>query len=97
VAIARALINRPEILLADEPTGALDSHNSAEIMSIFQELNRTQGITIVLVTHSDEIAAYADRLIGFRDGRIVSDVPVVHPQKSNEDRADLRIPVEMAQ
>jgi putative ABC transport system ATP-binding protein len=97
VAIARALINRPEILLADEPTGALDSHNSAEIMSIFQELNHTQGITIVLVTHSDEIAAYADRLIAFRDGRIVSDVPVVHPRKPIEDRADLRIPAEMAQ
>src|SRR4029078_2469730 len=54
VAIARALINRPEILLADEPTGALDSRTSAEIMSIFQELNRTQGITIIVVTHSDE-------------------------------------------
>ena len=68
MAIARALINKPEILLADEPTGALDSHTSAEIMSIFQELNRTQGITIVLVTHSDEVAAHADRIIGFRDG-----------------------------
>ncbi len=79
VAIARALINRPEILLADEPTGALDSHNSAEIMGIFQELNHKQGITIVLVTHSDEIAAYADRIIGFRDGLIVSDAAVTHP------------------
>ena len=97
VAIARALINKPEILLADEPTGALDSHNSAEIMSIFQALNRTQGITIVLVTHSDEIAAYADRIIGFRDGLIVGDAPVVHPPKAKEDRAVLRIPVEMAQ
>ena len=97
MAIARALINKPEILLADEPTGALDSHNSAEIMSIFQALNRTQGITIVLVTHSDEIAAYADRIIGFRDGRIVGDAPVVHPQKAGEDRAALRIPIEMAQ
>jgi putative ABC transport system ATP-binding protein len=81
VAIARALVNRPEILLADEPTGALDSHNSAEILGIFQRLNRTQGITIVMVTHSDEIAAYADRIIGFRDGRIVSDVPVAHTEK----------------
>lgn len=97
VAIARALINKPEILLADEPTGALDSHNSAEIMSIFQALNRTQGITIVLVTHSDEIAAYADRIIGFRDGLIVGDAPVVHSQKvKKEDRAVLRIPVETA-
>jgi putative ABC transport system ATP-binding protein len=81
VAIARALINQPEILLADEPTGALDSHNSAEILSIFQRLNRSQGITIVVVTHSDEIAAYADRIIGFRDGRIVSDAPAVHAEK----------------
>jgi len=81
VAIARALVNRPEILLADEPTGALDSHNSAEILGIFQRLNRTQGITIVMVTHSDEIAAYADRIIGFRDGRIVGDSPVTHAEK----------------
>jgi putative ABC transport system ATP-binding protein len=81
VAIARALINRPEILLADEPTGALDSHNSAEILGIFQQLNRSQRLTIVMVTHSDEIAAYADRIIGFRDGRIVSDAPVVHAEK----------------
>jgi len=86
VAIARALINRPEILLADEPTGALDSHNSAEILSIFQNLNRTQGITIVLVTHSDEIAAYADRIVGFRDGLIVSDAPVAHPTEASEIR-----------
>ena len=81
VAIARALVNRPEILLADEPTGALDSHNSAEILGIFQRLNRTQGITIVRVTHSDEIAGYADRIIGFRDGRIVSDAPVAQAEK----------------
>lgn len=79
VAIARALINKPEILLADEPTGALDSHNGAEIMNIFQRLNRTQGITIVMVTHSDEIAAYADRIIGFRDGLVVSDTKVTKP------------------
>lgn len=79
VAIARALINKPAILLADEPTGALDSHNSAEIMNIFQRLNRTQGITIVMVTHSDEIATYADRIIGFRDGLIVSDRKVTQP------------------
>jgi putative ABC transport system ATP-binding protein len=79
VAIARALINKPEILLADEPTGALDSHNGAEIMNIFQRLNHSQGITIVMVTHSDEIAAYAGRIIGFRDGLIVSDKKVMKP------------------
>jgi putative ABC transport system ATP-binding protein len=84
VAIARALINKPQILLADEPTGALDSRTSAEIMSIFEGLNRTQGITIVLVTHSDEVAAHADRIIGFRDGRIVSDKPVIHGESERE-------------
>jgi putative ABC transport system ATP-binding protein len=73
IAIARALINDPEILLADEPTGALDSRNSDEIMGIFQRLNNTEHITIILVTHSDEIAKYANRIIKFRDGHIVSD------------------------
>ena len=84
VAIARALINKPQILLADEPTGALDSRTSAEIMNIFHDLNRTRGITIVLVTHSDEVAAHADRIIGFRDGLIVSDTPVSHPTRAGE-------------
>jgi putative ABC transport system ATP-binding protein len=79
VAIARALINNPQILLADEPTGALDSRTSAEIMTIFQRLNHTNHITIVLVTHSDEVAQYADRIITFRDGRIVSDTRVGDP------------------
>jgi putative ABC transport system ATP-binding protein len=73
IAIARALINEPEILLADEPTGQLDSRTSAEIMGIFLQLNRTHGITIVVVTHSDEVARFANRIITFRDGRIVSD------------------------
>ncbi len=98
VAIARSLINRPEILLADEPTGALDSHTSAEIMSIFHGLNRTQGITILLVTHSDEIAAYADRIIGFRDGLIVSDGPVISGKKAADDLDALfRAPIEVPQ
>jgi putative ABC transport system ATP-binding protein len=84
VAIARALVNNPQILLADEPTGQLDSHTSDEIMKIFQDLNRIRGITIVLITHSDEIAAYADRIIRFRDGRVVSDEPVLHSVQTSE-------------
>lgn len=73
IAIARALVNEPEILLADEPTGQLDSHTSAEIMGIFQQLNRVHGITVVVVTHSDEVARFANRIVTFRDGRIVND------------------------
>jgi putative ABC transport system ATP-binding protein len=78
IAIARALVNEPEILLADEPTGQLDSRTSTEIMRIFQQLNRTHGITIVVVTHSDEVAAFADRIITFRDGKIVGDHAGIH-------------------
>jgi putative ABC transport system ATP-binding protein len=84
VAIARALINNPQILLADEPTGALDSKTSAEIMATFQHLNRANHITIVLVTHSDEVAQYADRVIAFRDGRILSDEPVASSHKTGD-------------
>jgi putative ABC transport system ATP-binding protein len=79
IAIARALINNPEILLADEPTGQLDSHTSAEIMGIFQQLNRVHGITIIVVTHAEDVARYAKRLITFRDGRIVGDSKVQVP------------------
>jgi len=73
VCIARALINEPLILLADEPTGALDSRTSIEIMAIFQALNRERGITLVVVTHEPDIAAYASRVLQFRDGELVSD------------------------
>ncbi|MFN7781052.1 MAG: ABC transporter ATP-binding protein [Betaproteobacteria bacterium] len=72
VAIARALVNSPQLILADEPTGALDSHTSLEIMALLQELNRG-GMTIVLVTHEHDVAAYAGRLIAFRDGRVQTD------------------------
>jgi putative ABC transport system ATP-binding protein len=74
VAIARALVNRPSLLLADEPTGNLDTQTSFEILQIFQRLNRDQGITVVLVTHEPDIATYAQRVITFRDGQIISDV-----------------------
>ena len=76
VAIARALVNRPSIVLADEPTGNLDSRTSVEIMDIFQKLNEGQGITVVLVTHEQDIAQYAKRILEFRDGRMRRDVPV---------------------
>jgi putative ABC transport system ATP-binding protein len=75
VAIARALVMRPALILADEPTGNLDTNTSIEIMALFQELNR-QGITIVMVTHEPDISRFASRVITFRDGAILSDRPV---------------------
>jgi putative ABC transport system ATP-binding protein len=73
VAIARAIVGSPAVLLADEPTGALDSATSVEVMTLFQRLNREQGITIVLVTHEPEVADYARRRIVLRDGLIIED------------------------
>ena len=76
VAIARALVGEPMVILADEPTGNLDSHRSHEVMKLLQALNREDGITIVMVTHEVDIAAYAGRLITFADGRILRDEPM---------------------
>jgi putative ABC transport system ATP-binding protein len=73
VAIARALLNSPSILLADEPTGNLDSKTSVEVMEIFQSLQRERGITIVLITHELDVAQYGSRIVSFKDGKIVSD------------------------
>jgi putative ABC transport system ATP-binding protein len=78
VAIARALVNHPSIILADEPTGNLDSETSVEIMGLLQALNVQQHITIVLVTHEADIARYAERVIVFRDGLVIEDRPVVN-------------------
>jgi putative ABC transport system ATP-binding protein len=74
VAIARALVNEPHILLADEPTGNLDSQTGAEILGVFQRLNRSLGQTIIMVTHDPAIAAHADRQVTIRDGLVASDV-----------------------
>ncbi|MGZ0018460.1 ABC transporter ATP-binding protein [Nitrosomonas sp. wSCUT-2] len=73
VAISRALVNHPPLILADEPTGNLDTQTSKEIMRLFEQLNRDQGITIVLVTHEDDIASYARRLIRLKDGCVIYD------------------------
>ena len=78
VAIARGIVNRAPILMADEPTGNLDSKTSDEIMLLFQELNREEGITIVLVTHEADVAAYAKRILHFKDGLIVNDEQNTH-------------------
>ena len=73
VAIARALVNEPRIIMADEPTGALDTRTGEEIMGIFQKLNRDQGITVILVTHEHDVAQHAERIISVRDGVIAGD------------------------
>jgi putative ABC transport system ATP-binding protein len=82
VAIARALINNPAILLADEPTGNLDTRTSAEIMEVFQRLNSERHLTILLVTHEADIASFAKRIVVFRDGRILRDTPVKEQQSA---------------
>jgi len=84
VAIARALITKPSILLADEPTGNLDTRTSIEVMGIFQRLNREQGITVLVITHEHDIAEYGTRNIACRDGQIIKDQPVLH-RRSAED------------
>jgi putative ABC transport system ATP-binding protein len=85
VAIARSLINDPQIIMADEPTGALDSRTSVEIMGIFQRLNREKGISIIVVTHEPDIASYANRIIVFKDGRLKSDRIVDAPRDAQAE------------
>lgn len=89
VAIARALVTRPSIILADEPTGNLDSRTSIEVMDVFQYLNRERGITIALVTHEPDIAQYASRVVVFKDGRIKRDSVVTNPRSAREELENL--------
>ena len=84
VALARALVNNPSIVLADEPTGALDTRTSTEVMEIFQRLNRERNLTLIIVTHEPDIAQFADRVIQFRDGRVRSDIPVEDRREAAE-------------
>jgi putative ABC transport system ATP-binding protein len=89
VAIARALINTPSIVLADEPTGNLDTRTSIEVMDIFQRLNRERGITVLLITHEMDIAEYGTRIVSFRDGHVVADRPVTRRRLAQEELAAL--------
>ena len=94
VAIARALINEPSILLADEPTGNLDTRTSIEVMDIFQRLNIERGITVVLITHELDIAEHATRVVRFRDGRIQTDAKVTKRKMAKDELAKLPPPEE---
>jgi putative ABC transport system ATP-binding protein len=91
VAIARSLVNSPSIILADEPTGNLDSRSGAEVMAIVQRLNEEQGITVVFVTHEPEIAQHTRRIVRIADGRIVDDRPVRSPRKAGERAYGIRV------
>ena len=92
VAIARALVGTPDLILADEPTGNLDSKTSGEIMTMLRDLNRTTGVTMVIVTHDPEVAAVTDRVIAFRDGRVVADGPPARGGGRAPERGDGRTP-----
>jgi putative ABC transport system ATP-binding protein len=89
VAIARALINNPAIVLADEPTGNLDTRTSIEVMGIFQRLNKERGITVILITHESDIAEYGTRMVTFRDGLVVADRAVARRRVAQEELAAL--------
>lgn len=89
VAVARALVNQPALILADEPTGNLDSRTSIEVMEIFQRLNRERGITLILVTHEADIAEYAERVVVFKDGRISKDYRIASRRDAAEELKNL--------
>ena len=82
VGIARALVKDPSLVLADEPTGNLDSHSSEEILAILQRLNQQEGLTVIIVTHERDIASATRRIISMRDGEVISDVPVPEPRQA---------------
>ena len=84
VALTCALVNNPSIILADEPTGALDSRTSVEVMDIFQRLNREKQLTVIIVTHEPDVARYAERVVHVRDGRISSDESVANRSIASE-------------
>jgi putative ABC transport system ATP-binding protein len=84
VALARSLVNNPSIILADEPTGALDTRTSVEVMGIFQRLNQEKNLTVIVVTHEPDVARYAQRIVHFRDGRISSDEQVTERNVASE-------------
>ncbi|ACV61927.1 ABC transporter related [Desulfofarcimen acetoxidans DSM 771] len=85
VAIARALVNNPSLILADEPTGALDSKTSLEIIAVLQRLNEEKGITLVIVTHEKEIASYCQRLVVLKDGRVIEDKTISNRRNASRD------------
>jgi putative ABC transport system ATP-binding protein len=87
VATARALVNDPEVVLADEPTGNLDSKTSDEIMELLQKLNAERGVTIVVITHEPDIAEFAERVIAFKDGLVVEDRPVANRRGRSQKRS----------
>jgi putative ABC transport system ATP-binding protein len=91
VAVARSLVNHPALILADEPTGNLDSRTSVEVMEVFQRLNRERGITLVLVTHEPDIAEYAQRVVVFKDGKIKSDRKVEKQRDAAEELKHLPV------
>jgi putative ABC transport system ATP-binding protein len=94
VAVARSLVNNPALILADEPTGNLDSRTSVEVMEIFQRLNRERGITLVLVTHEHDIAQYAQRVVVFKDGKIKKDYQIEDQRDAAEELRNMPAPVD---
>jgi len=85
VAIARAMVNDPLLILADEPTGALDTVSSAEVMGIFQKMHRERGVTVIIITHEPHVADFCRRKVTLRDGRIIGDESVAHSISTGEE------------